>query len=208
MHRASILAFIVLVATSAQAFAGSDINRDELRKELAAQRDLNLKRFHAYRKAGVYPHNSYEQGFVNVWRDDEEHLCAVANLVAKQGLDELVDATASEQNFVRIADIDEGPLLDWVLTSGFTQEEVAMIQWPTFAQDDPVGYARMMREERRKERARKHEDERLAAGYRETEKTLKSGRVHDAGLDVAVARLAARPDLVAKLHASSVASNN
>jgi hypothetical protein len=201
MHRASIAVFLVLVATSAQALAGPAVDRDELRKELAAQRDLNLKRFHAYRKAGVYPHNSYEQGFINVWRDDDQHLCAVANLVAKQGNDELVDSVASEENFVRIADVSSGPLLDWVLTSGFTQEEIAMIQYPTFAQDDPVGYARMMREQRRKERAREREDARLAAGYRETEHTLKQSRVHDAGLDIAVARLAARPDLVEKLHA-------
>jgi len=206
MHRASFIAIAILVATSTQALAGPEIDRDALRKELAAQRDLNLKRFHAYRKAGVYPHNSYEEGFVNVWRDDDEHLCAVANLLEKQGLEDLVNTTASKENFVRIADINSGPLLDWVLTSGFTQEEVAMIQWPTWAQDDPVGYARAMREQRQKERARKREDERLAAGYKETEKTLKSGRVHDAGLDVAVARLAARPDLVEKLHASSVAS--
>jgi hypothetical protein len=142
---------------------------------------------------------------LNVWRDDEYHLCAVANLIAKQGLDELVNTTAAGDNFVKIAEVTSGPLFDWVLTSGFTQEEIAMIQWPTWAQDDPVGYQRAMREIRRKARERLREDQRLAAGYLATERTLKEARVHDAGLDVAVARLIARPELVAALHARAIA---
>jgi hypothetical protein len=85
-----------------------------------------------------------------------------------------------------------------------------MIQWPSMAQDAPEEYARMMAENRRREReerklkaAQKREDNRLAAGYLETERTLKSARMRDAGLDLAVARLAARPDLVTALHAQS-----
>jgi hypothetical protein len=78
-----------------------------------------------------------------------------------------------------------------------------MIQWPSWKQDDPVGYAKAMREQRERVRAREREDRRLAAGYLSTEKTLRDPRVRDAGLDVAVARLAARPDLVAALHAKA-----
>jgi len=209
MHRNVILAFVVLAGMAASAVAAPGatvVDRDQVRKELAEQRKLNLKRFHDYRRAGVYPHNTYENGMLNVWRDNEDHLCAVANLIAKQGLDDLVDSTASGQNFVKIADVSSGPLIDWVLTSGFTQEEIAMIQWPTWAQDDPVGYQRAQREMRRKARERRREDQRLAAGYLATEHTLKEERVRDAGLDVAVARLSARPELVAALHSKSIAA--
>ena len=191
----------VAIATSATAFAdpAPDIDRAALRDALAARRKLNLQRFHDYRKARVYPHNTYEPGMLNVWRDAEYHLCAVATIVSDDGHDGLVGMVATDQNNVRIADITSGPLYDWALTSGFTQEELAMIQYPNWAEDDPVGYARAMRQQREQERARKREDQRLAAGYLATERVLKQTRVRDAGLDVAVARLAARPELAAAL---------
>jgi hypothetical protein len=181
---------IVLAALiSSSAIANADVDRDALRKELASRRDVNLKRFHSYRLARIYPHNSYEAGAVNVWRDADGHLCAVATMVFKDGQHQLTEATATENNFIKIADVTKGPLADWALTSGFTQEELVMIQWPSYAED----MARARQE-------RKREDRRLYAGYRETEETLRQDRVRDAGLDLAVARLVARPDLIATLH--------
>jgi hypothetical protein len=174
---------------ASSALATADVNRDELRKELAARRDQNLKRFHAYRNARIYPHNSYESGAVNVWRDADGHYCAVATMVYEDGYEDLAQATANDGNFTKVVDVTTGPLADWMLTSGFTQEELAMIQWPTYKED----MARARQERRR-------EDRRLSAGYRETEETLRQDRVREVGLDLAVARLAARPDLVATLH--------
>jgi hypothetical protein len=180
---------VLAVVISSSAIATADVDRDALRKELAARREANLKRFHAYRKARIYPHNSYESGAVNVWRDADGHLCAVATMVFEDGLEQLTEATATENNFIKISDVTSGPLADWVLTSGFTQEELVMIQWPSYAED----MARVRQERRR-------EDRRLFSGYRVTEETLRQPRVRDAGLDLAVARLAARPELVATLH--------
>jgi hypothetical protein len=198
--RSALTVLSILIGLTTSAYSDTPtVDREALRKELTAQRTLNLKRFAEYRRARVYPHNTYEDGKLNVWRDAEKHLCAVANLMAKQGLDALVEKTANEQNFVRIADVTSGPLIDWVLTSGFTQEEIVMIQWPTMAED----LARQAREERIAARARKREDRRLEAGYRATERALKQKVVRDAGLDLAVARLAQRPDLVAALRAKS-----
>jgi hypothetical protein len=198
VHKLVVLG--VLVGMSSAALAEPEIDRTKLRKELAARRDLNLKRFHVYRLARVYPHNTYQAGFLNVWRDNEHNLCAVANLVAKDGRNDLVDKTEDENNNIRLADVTTGQLMDWVLTSGFTQEELVMIQYPNFAQDDPIGYARMIRRQREEERARKREDQRLASGYLATERALKQRVLRDAALDLAVARLARRPDLVAQLH--------
>jgi hypothetical protein len=175
--------------------------RAELRELLAAERKVNLKRFHEYRRARVYPHNTYENGMLNVWRDDDGHTCAVATIMLKAGMEALVDQVAAEQNFVKLAEVTTGPLLDWVLTSGLTQEEIVMIQYPSWEQDDPVGYRNAVREQRRRERAREREDDRLSAGYRATERALKQRVVEDAGLDLAVARLSVRPDLVTALRA-------
>jgi hypothetical protein len=187
VHRTALIVLAVLISSSA--IATADVDREVLRKELAARRDLNLKRFHAYREARIYPHNSYEEGAVNVWRDADGHLCAVATMVFKDGLEQLTEATATANNFIKIADVTTGPLADWALTSGFTQEELVMIQWPSYEEDM-----------RRARQGRKREDRRLFAGYRLTEQTLRQERVREAGLDLAVARLAARPELVPTLH--------
>ena len=83
MHRAVPIALALLIASTAVARA--DVDREALRKDLAARRAVNLERVHAYRKARIYPHNTYEAGAVNVWRDAEGHFCAVATMVFKDG---------------------------------------------------------------------------------------------------------------------------
>ena len=177
-------------------------SREEIRKELLAQRKTNLARLHKYRVKRVYPHNSYEEGKLNVWTDADGHLCAVATLMDVAGLHDLVAKVARDENFVRVADLSSGPLLDWVLTSGFTQEEIVMIQQPTAADIEQMEED-FRREKRKQARKLAREDDRLEANYIKIERALKSSVVADAGLDIAVARLAARPDLVAALHAKS-----
>jgi hypothetical protein len=100
------------------------------RERLAKNRARHLDRLHAYWKAGVFPRNEQLPIVGNVWRDSSGHLCAAANLINLDGHTELVDRTAKENNFVRLADVKEGDLHEWILQSGFTQEEVAMIQVP------------------------------------------------------------------------------
>jgi hypothetical protein len=169
-----------------------------LRAALAKQRQENLKRFHEYRVKGIYPHNLYEPGAMNVWKDPQDHLCAIATLVDEAGLKDLVEKTAKDQNFVKIAELEQGPLVDWILTSGLTQEEAVMIQQPTEADVEEME-AQERREKRKLARKLKREDERLATNYIAVERALKQPRIADAGLDVAVARLAAHPELAKKL---------
>lgn len=101
-----------------------------LAKRLAETRARHLDELHAYWTEGAFPINQEEQTVANIFRDDEGHLCAVANMIWRDGLTDLVDATAEHDNLVRLADVHEGPLHAWVLDSGFTQEEIAMIQVP------------------------------------------------------------------------------
>ena len=101
-----------------------------LRSELAASRAHNLARLEAYAQAGAFPKNQVQEGLLNVFRDDEGHLCAVANLIQIDGHTSLISATAANNNFIVLADVTDGPLLEWILASGFTQEEIAMIQVP------------------------------------------------------------------------------
>jgi len=205
MLRATTI-FLVLVGSITQVAAAppadvtqtATIDRTELRRALADERKVNLARFHDYRKKRVYPHNTYEPGMINVWKDADDHLCAVATLVHLDGKDDLVDSLARDQNFVKTADLNDGPLIDWVLTSGFTQEEVVMIQQPTAA-DVEAMEAEYRAEQRRIKRWLKREDTRLSKTYRTVEKTLSTDRIADAGLDLATARLAQHPELAQAL---------
>jgi hypothetical protein len=100
------------------------------RERLAKNRARHLDELHAYWKAGVFPRNEQLPMIGNVFKDSSGHLCAAANLIKLDGYGDLVDRTATENNFVRLADVKEGALHEWILQSGFTQEEVAMIQVP------------------------------------------------------------------------------
>jgi hypothetical protein len=101
-----------------------------LRSVLEARRAANLAIFHAYVVAGEFPSNVYKKRMLNVWKDTAGHPCAVANMVIKSGNTGLFDQVAETDNFIRVADVKEGEFFDWILTSGFTKEELILIQRP------------------------------------------------------------------------------
>jgi hypothetical protein len=128
-----------------------DDERAELRATLLARRRAHLAELRRYVEAGVFPRNTYADGFVNVFEDEQGHLCAVANLMAHDGQLPLVRATALGTNFIRLGDVTAGPLLDWVLGSGFTQEEIARIQEPYFEiEPEAVNETQRLEEEKRR----------------------------------------------------------
>jgi hypothetical protein len=162
--------------------------RAEVAKALAARRAKNLAAFRAYRKARVYPHNFVRTGPLNVWRDREGHLCAAATILSRDGQTELVNTTALGNNNIRLLDVTEGPVLDWMLTSGFTIEEIDQIQMPGF---------RVAPEPQEPKNWRVVEDRRLFRGYAATDAALVKHR--KASLAIAVDRLMERPDLARAL---------
>lgn len=109
---------------------GEEARLKEVTKQLAAARAKHLDQLHAYWDRGEFPMNETEDEIANIFRDRAGHLCAVANMLWTDGETELVDDTAERDNLIRLADVHDGPLYDWVMQSGFTQEEVAMIQVP------------------------------------------------------------------------------
>ena len=165
-------------------------DRAEVRKALEKRRAKNLAAFRAYRKAGVYPHNTFRFGPLNVWVDADGHLCAAATLIAKDGKKDLVDQQAGIDNQVRLMNVTKGPLLDWIMTSGFTIEEIDMIQAPMvypgegpWDDDQPRDFTA--------------EDAKLKAGYARTDAYLVKHAKK--GLDTAVDRLMGNPKLAIAL---------
>jgi hypothetical protein len=174
----------------------STLDRATVRAALARARAANLAAFRAYQKKGVFPSNTFKPGKLNVWRDADGHLCAAATIINASGQSDLVDRVAEQNNFIRLADVEQGPLMDWILTSGLTQDEIAAIQEPFM----PVVEQPQLEPERPlvvDTKLRKAEDARLRAKYRAVERMVVRNRKKS--LDVAIDRWMKRPALARQL---------
>jgi hypothetical protein len=168
------------------------LDRATLAAALIQIRKANLAAFRAYQNNGVFPSNSFKPGRLNVWRDADGHLCAAATIIKMSGHDDLVDRVAEQSNFIRLAEVRQGPLMDWILTSGFTQEEIAAIQEPFM----PVVRKPVVEPPTPilvDAKLRKAEDARLRAKYRQVERMLVANEKRS--IEVAVDRLMKHQEL-------------
>ena len=102
---------------------------DDPRAQLAARRAAAIADLHAYRVAEAYP--AQPDGLpLSVFRDEQGRRCAMAELIFRSGGAELVDAVATLDNSLRLANVTDGPLMTWMLTSGLTRDEIIAIQGP------------------------------------------------------------------------------
>jgi len=100
------------------------------RDVLAQHRRQQIERLRAYAQAGAFPHNTTTDAPLHMFRDAQGNYCAVANLIHQDGRDDLVETTVKTRNDLAVADVSDGPVMDWVLASGLTKEEVVRIQEP------------------------------------------------------------------------------
>jgi hypothetical protein len=173
------------------------VTRDAVRAALVTKRAQSLELFRLYWRAGIYPHNTFTGGKLNVWLDDAGHLCAAATIISGTGFYSQVMQQAAVDNFIRLKDVKDGWLLDWMLTSGLTQEELVAIQLPfepgrggrliqPVPMPDPGPDPRFAEVDRR-----------LRKGYVKVDRMLvKQART---SLDKAVDRLMERPELAEQL---------
>jgi len=99
--------------------------------DLGEERRRNLDLLREYIQAGRFPRNEEVEGETPIFVDARGAPCAVAYLMLKAGREDLVRQVVEDNNYVRIADLRDGPVLDWIRSSGLTQEECAAIQ-PTY----------------------------------------------------------------------------
>ena len=163
----------------------SPVTRAQVRAKLAAARTANLQRFRAYQAKGVFPNNTFEPRKLNVWLDDAGNLCAAATIISASGKTALVQQVAEQNNFIRLADVRQGPLMDWILTSGLTQAEIVAIQEPMMPvyRDEPVVEPDL----------RTAENQRLMKKYKAVEAQIVKNQKKS--LDSAVDRLMKNPAL-------------
>jgi len=173
------------------------VDRASVRAKLASNRAANLARFRAYQRKAVFPSNVYSSQKLNVWLDEDGHYCAAATIIQMSGNTDLVAQVAEQNNFIKLGDVEQGPVMDWILTSGLTQTEIAAIQEPFM----PVGGGGYRIEPAPQPpviiTARKTEDRRLVAKYRQVEAQIVKSR--ERSLDLATDRLMQHPELAAQL---------
>lgn len=172
MTKTNLALAMLVAATLAGRAAQADA--EPVRARLAARRAQELDRLHAYAARGEFPRNLTSATPIHLFQDQDGRLCAVANLVHRDGLDALVASAAKSRNDVVLAEVTSGPLYSWALSSGLTLEELARIQAPApYFVRSPVGPPPMVAQ--------------LRAHFAAVEKELRAN--NDVSLDKAVARL-------------------
>jgi len=175
-----------------------DVTRAQVRAKLASNRAANLARFRAYQRKGMFPSNTYTGEKLNVWRDEDGHFCAAATIIRMSGQTALVDRVAEQTNFIRLADVKQGALMDWILTSGFTQGEIAAIQEPMMpVTRNPIYVPEPGEPVNVEPDMRSVENQRLMKVYKQVERMLVKNQ--KASLELAVDRLMAHRELAAQL---------
>ena len=173
-----VAALVTQVATAEAKLSLVGRKQARLQAELTAARKLQIQRLRAYANARQFPRNTYAMGKVNVLIDDDGNICAAANLMAQDGRLALVQRLAAKNNFLRFADVKSGAAYQWILHSGLTQEEIALIQEPYWEQPPSVS-----------PEWQKQEDDRLHTHFMQTLETLEKNS--DKSIALAVTRLMA-----------------
>lgn len=81
-----------------------------------------------YRVAGKFPINYYRQERIPVFIDPHNTYCAVGYLMKQSGYQDLAKRIAAADNYVWVKDIKDAQLSEWQQASGFSIEELKLIQ--------------------------------------------------------------------------------
>ena len=107
----------------------SKAERSDWREKLMAMRYVQLRRLAAYRDRGLFPLNEGQSiQPVPIFVDDHDTACAVGQLMRWSGKGDSVSSINQANNFVYAPDVSGGPINEWILGSGLTIEEAALIQ--------------------------------------------------------------------------------
>jgi hypothetical protein len=100
------------------------------------QRAKLLDVLHQYWVAGKFPQNTLHQNRQPYFIDDFNTYCAVGYLLKQSGADAVAQEIHRTQNYAYLADIHHPELMKWVQQSGFSFDELALIQ-PAYGDEYP-----------------------------------------------------------------------
>ncbi len=81
-----------------------------------------------YREAGIFPVNYYCSERIPVFIDEMDRHCAVGYLMKMSGYEKLAQKIAKQDNYIWVKDISDSEAIAWQQFSGFTFEELKLIQ--------------------------------------------------------------------------------
>lgn len=81
-----------------------------------------------YREAGIFPINYYRKERIPVFIDEHNTHCAVGFLMRETGYEFLAKDIAAADNYIWVKDITDERAIAWQAKSGFTLEELKIIQ--------------------------------------------------------------------------------
>ncbi|QDT01460.1 hypothetical protein [Adhaeretor mobilis] len=103
--------------------------RDHWLAKLAKQRAQQIARLRVYQQRGLFPQNEYDtQCALPIFVDSDNTACAVGHLMRMSGWEKEVELIARTNNLVYVPDVQAGPIVEWVVESGLTLEEAALVQ--------------------------------------------------------------------------------
>jgi hypothetical protein len=102
----------------------------QLSPALKKQRAKNLDILHSYWQRGLFPVNEMHEGRQPYFIDKLNTYCAVGYLMQQTGGDAIAKEIKATQNFSYLLDIHHPKLMNWVAHSGFSLDELALIQLP------------------------------------------------------------------------------
>ena len=99
-----------------------------LDKEQMETRVHLIEVLNQYKDAGEFPQNYYREERIPVFIDEHKTHCAVGYLLQQTGYENIANRIASTNNYIWVKDIKDEALLKWQKKSGFTLEELKLIQ--------------------------------------------------------------------------------
>jgi hypothetical protein len=97
--------------------------------KLSGRRSMQIQRLHAYALRGEFPRNlDFPGKAVPYFIDAGGTPCAVADMMIKDGAEAPARKIGAADNHILVSAVKDGPLADWILSSGLLQEEAALIQ--------------------------------------------------------------------------------
>lgn len=107
-------------------------NVSKLSKELQNKREHLLNLLHNYWAAGIYPKNyDYSNQRKPCFIDKDNAICAVGYLIEQTTNRQVAEEINNKHKYDELLSMNDITVNDWILTSGLTKQECAMIQ-PTY----------------------------------------------------------------------------
>ncbi|MDQ3108367.1 MAG: hypothetical protein M3R17_00600 [Bacteroidota bacterium] len=101
---------------------------DQLNAQQRNSRSHLIGALDGYRNTGIFPMNYYRRERIPVFIDEHKTHCAVGYLMQQTGHEEMALRISATDNYAWLKDIHDSELHSWQQASGFTVEELKLIQ--------------------------------------------------------------------------------